>query len=96
CSRDSKFFIFKYLRDLARDVGFVQRTSKYQAKDSISFLLLGPFVIWILVVDADGFDFPASNDCWEHAEIMVEEERRIATIPSLLIACFILYAPLFD
>jgi hypothetical protein len=40
-------------------------------------------------VDADGFDFPASNDCWEHAEIMVEEVRRIATIPSLLIAFFI-------
>jgi hypothetical protein len=83
------FLSLNTLRDLARDVGFVQRISKYQAKDSISFLLLGPFVIWILFVDADGFDFPASNDCWEHAEIMVEEERRIATISSLLIACFI-------
>ena len=43
----------------------------------------------ILVEDANGFDFSASNNCWEHAEIIVEEERRTATIPSLLIACFI-------
>ncbi|EOP75442.1 hypothetical protein BWGOE2_28850 [Bacillus mycoides] len=26
----------KFLRDLARDVGFVQRTSKYQAKGSVA------------------------------------------------------------
>ncbi len=30
-------FLFpNFLRDLARDVGFVQRTSKYQAKDLVA------------------------------------------------------------
>ena len=28
-----------FLRDLARDVGFVQRTSKYQAKDLVALCI---------------------------------------------------------
>ncbi len=31
-----------FLRDLARDVGFVQRTSKYQAKDLVASSILNP------------------------------------------------------
>ena len=39
CSRDSKFLSPNTLRDLARDVGFVQRTSKYQAKDLVALCI---------------------------------------------------------